>query len=80
MMKPTCLEHFSQKNDEIHTHDTRQKSHYHIPPFKTNIDKNSLRYTGAVLWIGILKVGLNSETSDYSFSKGLKSVLLDNLL
>ena len=71
---------FFTKNDEIHTHDTRQKSHYHIPPFKTNLGKNSLRYTGAVLWNEILKVGLNSETSDYSFSKGLKSVLLDNLL
>ena len=44
------------------------------------LGKNSLRYTGAVLWNEILKVGLNSETSDYSFSKGLKSVLLDNLL
>ena len=40
----------------------------------------TLGYTGAVLWNEILKLGLNPETSDYSFSKGLKSVLLDNLL
>ena len=57
-----------------------KKYHYHIPSLKTNLGKNSLRYTGAVLWNEILKLGLNPETSDYSFSKGLKSALLDNLL
>ena len=71
---------FFIKNSEIHEHETRQKYHYHIPSFKTKLGKNSLRYTGAVLWNEILKLGLNPETSDYSFSKGLKSALLDNLL
>ena len=71
---------FFIKKSEIHEHETRQKYHYHIPSFKTNLGKNSLRYTGAVLWNKILKLGLNLETSDYIFSAGFKSVLLGNLL
>ena len=73
MFKP-----FFIKKSEIHAHDTRQKYHYHIPSFKTNLGKNSLRYTGVDFRNEILKLGLNPETSDNSFSKGLKSVLLDN--
>ena len=72
-------EHFSQNCRNSCTW-YQTKSHYHIPPFKTNLGKNSLRYTGAVLWNEVLKVGLNPETRDYSFAKGLESVLLDHLL
>ena len=57
--------------------DTR---HYHIPSCKTNLGKRSLKYTGAVIWNNILKLGINPNISDFMFAKKLKHAIIESLL
>ena len=49
-----------KRNRDIHSHDTRQKDHFHIPPSKTKLGKASLRYSGASIWDVILKDGIDT--------------------
>ena len=63
-------------NKNVHNHNTRQTDHYHIPSFKTRLDKTGLRYNGATMWNKILKLGIPIETHELSFAKYLKSSIL----
>ena len=67
---------FFKRNRDVHFHDTRQKDYFHIPPFKTKFGKASLRYNGASIWDVILKVGIDTKSSEFQFAKSLKSEIL----
>ena len=67
---------FFTRNRDVHFHDTRQKDYFHIPPFKTKLGKASLRYNGASIWNVILKVGMDTISSEFQFAKSLKSEIL----
>ena len=67
---------FFTRNRDVHSHDTRQKDHFHIPPFKTKLRKASLRHNGASVWNMILKIGINTKSSEFQFAKSLKSEIL----
>ena len=45
----STLQFLFVKNSDIHMHDSRQRGHYHIPVYRTNLGKNSLWYFGAWL-------------------------------
>ena len=71
---------FFTVNNELHTHDTRQALHYHIPSPKTNLGKSCLRYHGAVIWNKIIAMKISTKTSDFVFSRNLKSNIIIGLL
>ena len=64
------------KNRDVHSHDTRQKDYFHIPPFKTKLRKASLRHNGASIWNTILRIGINAKSREFQFAKSLKSEIL----
>ena len=67
---------FFTQNRDVHSHDTRQKDYFHIPSFKTKLGKASLRYNGASVWNMILKIGIDTKSSEFMFAKSLKSEIL----
>ena len=67
-------------NSELHKHDTRQKSHYHPPLFRTNLGKSSLRYVGALLWNDILNSNIDPNVSNLIFSRNLKTAICNKTL
>ena len=67
------FQNFFKRNRDIHSHDTRQKDYFHIPPFKTKLGKANLRYNGASIWNVILKVGIDTKSSEFQFAKSLRA-------
>ena len=67
-------------NKELHTHDTRQALHYHIPSPRTNLGKSCLRHHGAVIWNKIIALKIPTKTSECVFSRNLKSNIILGLL
>ena len=61
------------RNRDVHSHDTRQKDYFHNPPFKTKLRKASLRHNGASVWNMILRIGINTKSSEFQFAKSLKT-------
>ena len=47
---PVIFDDMFTRNDDIHSHDTRQKLHLHVPLPKTNLVKMSVCYTGVTWW------------------------------
>ena len=68
------------KNKDIHDHNTRQIDHYHMPKFKSRLGKSSLRYSGALIWNNILKLGIADVNSEYTFAKHLKLAIMNGKL
>ena len=56
---------FFTVNNELHTHDTRQALHYHVPSPKTNLAKSCLRYHGAVIWNKIIAQKIPTKTIQF---------------
>ena len=56
-------------NKNVHSHDTRQSDHYHVPLFKTRLGLSGLRYNGANVWYKILQLGLANETHEAALAK-----------
>ena len=57
----------------VHSHNTRQSDHYHVPLFKTRLGKSGIRYNGATVWNKILQLGLANGTHEAVFAKYIKS-------
>ena len=69
-------EMFVLKRD-VHTYHTRGFScHLHVPLVKTNIGKQNIRYRGSVIWNSIIDLGISPNTSEFTFSRSLKKILL----
>ena len=47
---PVIFDDMLTRNYDIHSHDTRQKLHLHVPLPKTNLVKMSVCYTGVTRW------------------------------
>ena len=73
---PNLFANMFQKNSGIHTHNTRQQNHFHLPKFKNNMLKNSVRYQGVTLWNG-LSDQLRESKSLNSFKFNFKKPLLN---
>ena len=76
----TMLDGYFIKNSNVHTHNTRQTDHYHVPPVKTNLGKASFKYQGALIWNNILKHEIDISVSDHLFAKNIKGLILQKLL
>ena len=73
------FECFFEYNKDVHGYNTRQTNHYHLPCIRTNLGKFGFRYQGAFIWNEILKLDISME-SEYSFSKNLKTAILNDSL
>ena len=56
----------------VHKYHTRHSTYFHIPVVKGDLSKFSIRYRGAVIWNEILKLGIDTCTSDMAFMKSVK--------
>jgi len=71
---PNLFANMFQKNSGIHTHNTRQQNHFHLPKFKNNMLKNSVRYQGVTLWNGLpdqLRESKSLNSFKFNFKKSL---------
>ena len=53
-------------NSSIHSHDTQQSAHHHIPLIKRDVSR-CLSFRGAVMWNDILKCDIKIKESEYVF-------------
>ena len=77
---PHIFEGFFTQNHEIHDHNTRIASHFHIPCCSTNLSQTSIRFQGAIMWNKILKSDINPDCSEASFKQMLKKCVLQNII
>ena len=68
------------RNKEIHTHETRQSDHFHIPLTRKEIGKANIRYKGAIIWNDIMKSSIRVNESEYVFIKDLRYMILNGML
>ena len=73
---PYIFEGFFTQNHNIHDHNTRIASHFHIPCCSTNFSQTSIRFQGAIMWNKILKANINPDCSEASFKQMLKKCVL----
>ena len=64
-------------NTDVHKCFTRQCAYFHMPVVKSELSKFSIRYRGAVVWNEILKLGIDTSTSEVAFMKSVKSCIND---
>ena len=46
---PNIFDMFTH-NNEIHSHNTRQSEHIHLPLCRSNLTKKSMKYLGPKIW------------------------------
>ena len=71
---PSVIPHMFFTNENIHSHNTRNKNGYIIPSVRINCTKFTVRYAGPILWNSFPQQ-LRQLTSESLFKKKLKSSL-----
>ena len=74
---PRVFNEFFHCNNAIHNYFARQSKYLHVPLEKSNLSQFCIRYRGVTVWNAILKSKINSNCSEYVFSKSLKSSLIE---
>ena len=72
---PNVIPHMFVSNENIHSHNTRNKNGYLIPSVRTNCRKCTVGYVGPILW-NAFPQKLRQLPSEVIFKKKLKSILL----
>ena len=72
---PNVIPHMFVTNENIHSHNTRNKNGYIIPSVRTNCRKFTVGYAGPILWNSFSQK-LRQLPSEVIFKKKLKSILL----
>ena len=74
---PRIFHGYFTYNTDVHKYYTRQCAYFHIPVVKSELSKFSIRYRGALIWNEILKLGIDTATSEVVFIKSVKSRIND---
>ena len=74
---PGIFHGYFTPNTDVHKYYTRQSTYFHIPVVKSDLSKFSIRYRGAMIWNEILKLGIDTCTSEMVFMKSVKSRIHD---
>ena len=77
---PELFVNFFNSNAETHDYFTRQHNHLHVPMIKSNLSKFAIRYRGVIIWNGIMKLGIDPDTSEAVFVKLFKKCILTQKL
>ena len=72
---PSVIPHMFVSNENIHSHNTRNKNGYLIPSVRTKCRKFTVGYAGPILWNSFPQQ-LRQLPSEVLFKKKLKSILL----
>ena len=72
---PNVIPHMFVTNENIHSHNTRNKNGYLIPSVRTNCRKFTVGYAGPILWNSFPQK-LRQLPSEVIFKKKLKSIFL----
>ena len=72
---PSAIPHMFVTNENIHSHNTRNKNGYLIPNVRTNCRKFTVSYAGPILWNSFPQK-LRQLPSEVLFKRKLKYILL----
>ena len=72
---PSAIPHMFVTNENIHSHNTRNKNGYLIPNVRTNCRKFTVSYAGPILWNSFPQK-LRQLPSEVLFKRKLKYFLL----
>ena len=72
---PSAIPHMFVTNENIHSHNTRNKNGYLIPNVRTNCRKVTVSYAGPILWNSFPQK-LRQLPSEVLFKRKLKYILL----
>ena len=75
IFKPMFTLHYN-----VHSYNTRQASHFHIPIVKKELRKSSISDLGAVTWNDIVSNGVTFLESEALFNKDLSRKILNVIL
>ena len=73
---PELFVNYFNSNAETHDYFTRQHNHLHVPMIKSNLSKFAIRYRRVIIWNGIMKLGIDPDTSEAVFVKLFKKCIL----
>ena len=76
----TMFTDFFIENTLVHQYNTRISHHLHVPKFKTNLGKRSIKYQGVIIWNSIINNGISLSLSEGSFKYHLKSLCMNSLI
>ena len=68
---PEVFHDFYIANDTIHSHNTRQVNHFHVPIYKTRLGTNTIRSTGVSIGNSLYNV-VNQECTLDTYKLRLK--------
>ena len=77
---PALFAGYFHTNANIHSHNTRQALHFHLPNVKSNLGRRNIRYRGAHIWNHLLELGIDSETSELVFANFMKFYIRNGML
>ena len=77
---PALFAGYFQTNADIHSHNTRQALHFHLPNVKSNLGKRNMKYRGALIWNHLLELGIDSETSELVFANCVNFFIRNGML
>ena len=77
---PDVFDSYFIRNNTTHEYETRRRNSFRIPDYKTNLGKRSIRYTGVILWIEIMKSKIDVECSQCVFKQNLKRCLVQQII
>ena len=77
---PELLVIFFNSNAETHDYFSRQHNHLHVPMIKSYLSKLAILYRGVIIWNGIMKLGIDPDTSEAVFVKLSKKCIITQKL
>ena len=77
---PELFVNFFNSNVETHDYFTRQHNHLHVPMIKSNLNKFAICYRGVIIWNGIMKLGIDPDTSEAVFVKLFEKCIITQKL
>ena len=77
---PEIFDSFFTTNYEIHSHDTRSRTHLHPSIFKSELGRKGIRRRGMFIWNQIISLKISLDTSQPVFKQNCKRLIRQNLI
>ena len=73
---PQLFYNFFTLVENVHCYRTRQSNNLYCPKVRTNLGMTGISYRGPLIWNKILDMEINLNTSDISFSKEIRKLII----
>jgi hypothetical protein len=77
---PDALSNYFTNVHDIHNYNTRQSVGLYIPKVSTTLAKNSIKFRGPTIWNEIIKLNINLDISEATFSHKVKIIIKAGIL